>query len=365
MTYRIAIVGLGQAAKNIHLPAYRKIPALEIVGGCDPAAKPRAFAFPLFSSVQEMLARTKPDILAVVTPPDSHFALTSLGLESGCHVFCEKPFMTSLDDADTIIGLAKHTRRQVVVNNQFRFMRIHRAAKEMIGTAEFGKLVFLTMHQTFFVTEETEAGWRGETTRRTGMEFGTHVFDLCRYFFGEDPSSISVRMPRGGRPNGPDHLNLIQLEFSGDRVAHVTLDRLSRGRHRYLDIRLDGEAGAIETSLGGRLQACAGIRPTTRRPFFSLDFAMGGRARLYHGETFSTIAREPANVFACATAELMRAFLVALDRGETPPCNCLDNRQTLALMFAAYESDAKRRPMKLNQSSSALGHHEDFSDHSR
>jgi D-apiose dehydrogenase len=340
--YRIAIVGLGQAARGIHLPAYRSIPSLEIVGGCDPAAKAEQFSFPLFASVPEMLERTKPHILAVVTPPDSHFALTSLGLQAGCHVFCEKPFMTNLDEADAIIGMARDAGRRVVVNNQFRFMRIHRAAKQMIGSPEFGDLVFLTMHQTFFVTHQTEAGWRGETIRRTGMEFGTHVLDLCRYFFGENPSSISVRMPRGKEPNGPDYLNLIQLEFSGDRVAHITLDRLSRGRHRYLDIRLDGEASTIETSVGGRLEASAGLRTATRKPFFTFDFAMGGQARLYRGETFSTLAREPANVFAAATGELMRAFFAALERGETPPCDCIDNRHTLALMFAAYESDAKR-----------------------
>jgi predicted dehydrogenase len=122
-----------------------------------------------------MLERTKPHILAVVTPPDSHFALTSLGLQAGCHVFCEKPFMTNLDEADAIIGMARDAGRRVVVNNQFRFMRIHRAAKQMIGSPEFGDLVFLTMHQTFFVTLQTEAGWRGETIRRTGREFGTHV----------------------------------------------------------------------------------------------------------------------------------------------------------------------------------------------
>jgi predicted dehydrogenase len=342
MTYRIAIAGLGQAARGIHLPAYRSIPSLEIVGGCDPLAKAEQFSFPLFASVPEMLERAKPHILAVVTPPNSHFAIASLGLQAGCHVFCEKPFMANLDEADAIIGMARDARRQVVVNNQFRFMRIHRAAKEMIGTAEFGDLLFLTIHQTFFVTEETEAGWRGETTRRTGMEFGTHVLDLCRYFFGENPSSISVRMPRGKEPSGPDYLNLIQLEFSGDRVAHIILDRLSRGRHRYLDIRLDGEAGSIETSVGGKLEASAGVRAATRKPFFTFDFAMGGRARLYHGETFSTLAREPANVFASATGALMKAFLAALERGETPPCDCVDNRYTLALMLAAYESDAKR-----------------------
>ena len=347
MMYRIAIAGLGEAARRIHLPAYKGIPALEVVGGCDPAAGTDKFSFPVFSSIPDMLQRTKPDFLAVATPPDTHFDLTSLGLLAGCHVFCEKPFMNSLEEADAIIALSKEADRHVVVNNQFRFMRIHRAAKEKIGSPEFGRLLFLSMHQTFLVTERTEAGWRGQDARRTAKEFGTHALDLCRFFFGEEPTSVSARMPRGKQPGGPDYLDLIQLEFGGDRVAHITLDRLSRGRHRYLDARLDGEAGAIETSLGGRLEARAGVRAAGRRPFLSLDLAMGGRARLYHGEHFSVLAREPLNAFAAATGELMRAFLSAVERGETPPCNAADNRRTLALMLAAYESDAKRTPVAI------------------
>jgi predicted dehydrogenase len=203
------------------------------------------------------------------------------------------------------------------------------------------------MHQTFFVTEKTEAGWRGQDTKRTAKDFGTHVLDLCRYFFDEDPVSITARMPKGKQPGGPDHLNLMQLEFSQDRVAHITLDRLSRGRHRYLDIRLDGEAACIETSLGGRLEARAGIRAMTRRPFLSLDLAMGGRARLFRGERPSILARESLNVFAAATAELMKAFLCALDVKAVVPCNAVDNRRTLALMLAAYESDERRMPIAI------------------
>ena len=349
MTYRIAIAGLGQSARTIHLPAYKRIPALEIVGGCDPAAPPGQFAFPLFSSIPEMLNATKPHILAVATPPDSHFYIAKLGLESDCHVFCEKPFMNDLSEADAIIALSKERNKQVVINNQFRCMRIHRAAKDKIGSPEFGKLLFLGMHQTFLVTEKTEAGWRGEDTRRTAKEFGTHVFDLCRFFFGEEPLSVCARMPRFGQPTGPDYLNLIQLEFSGDRVAQITLDRVSRGRHRYLDIRLDGELASIETSLGGRLEMRVGMQATARRPFFDLDFAPGGRARLYQGEQYSTLATERLNVFAGATAELITEFLAALDRGQIPPCNALDNHRTLALMLAAYESDAKRAPVILRQ----------------
>jgi predicted dehydrogenase len=347
MSYRIAIAGLGASARQIHLPAYKRLPALQVVGGCDPLAQVKDFPFPVFRSVPEMLERTRPDLLAVATPPDTHCDLASQGLQAGCHIFCEKPFMNTLEEVDAVIKLAAEARRQVVVNNQYRFMRTHRAAKEKIGSPEFGDLVFLSMHQMFHVTGETEAGWRGQDPQRTAKEFGTHALDLCRYFFGENPKSIVARMPKGGRKDGPDYLDLIQLEFSRDRVAHITLDRLSRGRHRYLDVRLDGEAGTIETSLGGRLQGRIGILAATRRPFFNVDFAMGGRARLYHGERFSVLAREPLNVFAAATGELMRAFLAALDRDDTPPCNAADNRHTLALMLAAYESDAKHMPIAL------------------
>ena len=349
MSYRVAIAGLGKSAQGIHLASYKRLSDLQVVGGCDPVARAGDFPFPLFSSVAEMLERTRPQILVVATPPDSHFRLAKLGLETGCHIFCEKPFMNTLEEADAIIALAAKTRRHVVVNNQFRFMRIHRAAREKLGSPDFGDLLFLSIHQTFFVTKETEAGWRGLDLQRTAKEFGTHALDLCRYFFNENPVSISARMPRGDQPNGPDYLNLIQLEFSRDRMAHITLDRLSRGRHRYLDIRLDGEAGSIETSLGGRLEARVGLRSAPFRPFVKLDLAMGGRAQLYHGERSSVLAREPMNVFAAATGKLMQAFLMALERDETPPCNAADNRHTLALMLAAYESDNKRVPISMHQ----------------
>ena len=159
--------------------------------------------------------------------------------------------MPTLAEADDVCALSRDVKRWVVVNNQYRFMEIHRVARETIGAPEFGDLLFVSAEQTFYVTRETEAGWRGKEKERTGREFGTHVLDLCRFFFGQDPVAITARMPRGADPSAPDYLVLIQLEFPGDRFAQVTLDRLSRGRHRYLEMRLDGSAGCIETRLGG------------------------------------------------------------------------------------------------------------------
>ncbi len=262
----VGIIGLGAAARAIHLPAIRKVAALRVVGGVDPVADAAAFDFPVHRGMADLWAAEVPDIIVVVTPPDSHYALIREALDHGSHVFCEKPFVLSLAEGRAVIEAEARADRHVVVNNEFRFMNVHEAARRSIGTASFGDLLFVSIHQTFLVTEDTEKGWRGASNQRTCFEFGTHALDLCRYFFDEDPWAISARMPKPGRPDGPDYLNLIQLEFSGDRVAHITLDRLSRGPHRYLDTRLDGTEACIETRLGGQAEIAFGIRGEANGP---------------------------------------------------------------------------------------------------
>jgi predicted dehydrogenase len=338
----VGIIGLGKAATTIHLPALAKLPGLKVVGGCDPAVANGGFRFPIFPTPVEMLEKVHPDILVIATPPALHFELTKLGLEAGCHVLCEKPFTETLEEADALIALSEKARRWIVVNNQYRFMNIHLKAKELIGQPQFGELLFLRAYQTFFTDSKTEAGWRGTQQQRTAKEFATHVLDLCRFFFDAEPVSMLSRMPKPDRPDGPDYLNLIQLEFPGDRVAHIILDRLSRGRQRYLDIQLDGTAGCVETHIGGGIEVRAGVQGGTRKPFLRTDISMGGWARLYRGESFEKIASDPIDLFADATARLVAGLLEALDTGGVPPCHALDNRRTLALMLSAYEANAQR-----------------------
>jgi predicted dehydrogenase len=353
MTHTIAIAGLGEAARRIHLPAFKKLKGVEVVGGCDPFPVSDAWPFPVFTSIEELLQATRPEIVAVAAPTQAHFPLVCSALEAGCHVLCEKPFMNDLTEARHVISLADERQRHVVVNNQYRFMKVHMAAKERIGAAGFGRLQFVSAHQTFHVSEATEAGWRGQDPRRTCLEFGIHVIDLCRYYFDEDPLSITARMPKGDAQGGPDYLNLIQLEFSGDRVAHITLDRLSRGPHRYLDMRLDGTEAVVETRLGGQIEFRLGVRGRTRRPYLGLDVSLGASARLCTGERSKKIASDGLDLFADATSRLTGYLLEAIDAGTTPPCHAEDNVRTLALVLAAYESHASGRAVLMDYAAGA------------
>jgi len=331
--FRVAIAGVGQAAKTIHIQALKKLADVEIVGVYDPRQEPSAF--PTFGTLEQLLD-TRPDVVVIATPPESHQPIALAALNAGAHVFCEKPLANSIEEADAIAAAAKAAGRQVCVNSEFRFMPMHLAAAREIGSERFGRLLFVEAHQTFVVTNETEAGWRGQDPQRTFKEFGTHVIDLCKAFLGERPIGMSARMPRPFANGGPDYINLVRLEFSGDRVAQITLDRVTKGKHRYLDLRLVGEKGTIETSLGGSAEVRLGLRPRGRTPFAELGLHLGGVARLYQGERFTTLAKAPLDLYPDATARLYRAFFEAIAEGREPPNSIAEARDTLDLIYRAY-----------------------------
>jgi D-apiose dehydrogenase len=343
---RLGIAGLGAVTHSIHMPAYARLrKRIALVGGCDPQPAARATfsrqhpSIPVFGDLNEMLRTTDPQIIAICTPPSVHHSQCLAALKRGCHVFCEKPMAETLTEADEIITAAEGAGRQVVVNSQFPFMKIHAAAKACLGKPDFGRLLFLHASQTFRPTRETEAAWRGEMDRRLGFEFGVHVFELIRFFFEEDPLRISAHMPNPSHQKA-DVLNIVSLEFTGGRAASILLDRLSKGPERYLDLRLDGQFGTITTSIGGELAIEAGLHTRERRPYFALHFAKGGKAVWQDGNRFRILAKEGINPFAHATAVHLQNFIDALAQNKTPVGTARDHRKTLALIFAAYDSAA-------------------------
>ncbi len=340
---RVAFIGLGAAVRNIHGPAYRMLgDRVTVVGGSDPDAAARAAAEKLgitsFADATELLERTKPQIVAVCSPPGLHRAHVELALAAGCHVFCEKPLAESMEDAAAIVRASTAAGLQVVVNNEFPAMQTHRSAKAAIGTSEFGKLLYLHAWHTNRPTVATEAGWRSGMRNRLGLEFGIHVFDLVRYFFDATPSRVLAHMPRPDPSTPWDAIQFVALDFADGRAASFVLDRLSKGPERYLDFRLDGERAAVHTSIGGQVRASIGMHTRERRPFVDLRLVGGGRAVLEDGTRSRVLGGDGPNPFASATAMHFGDFLDALERGGSPSANASDNLRSLGLVFAAERS---------------------------
>jgi predicted dehydrogenase len=342
----VAIIGLGAVVRNIHMPAYSQLGGrVRVVAGCDSNRAAREHArdkwrLPVFENPREMIESVHPNVVAVCTPPWLHREQVLLALDHGCHVFCEKPLADDLAQADDMVRASEQTGRIVVVNNQFPYMNIHLAAKKQIGSREFGELLYLHAWHTMRTDEVTEAGWRGELARRLCFEFGIHIFELVRFFFENTPARLLAHMPNPRARAKCDVINVIAMEFADGRGASIVLDRASQGPDRYLDLRLDGESAIVHTSIGGRVQIEAGIHTRERRPFLKLALVKGGKAEWRKGSRSKLIATDGINPFGDATARHFAAFLDAIQNGGTPPGNVRDNRNTLALVIAAYDSAA-------------------------
>jgi predicted dehydrogenase len=123
---RIAIVGCGKIADQ-HVQAIRRIPDCVIVALCDREllmAKQlgeRTEVSAWFSDHQEMLRATKPDVVHITTPPQSHFPLAKQCLEFGSHVYLEKPFTITATEAESLIDFAKACGLKITVGHNYQF----------------------------------------------------------------------------------------------------------------------------------------------------------------------------------------------------------------------------------------------------
>src|SRR5215831_4727287 len=136
---RIAIVGCGKVADQ-HVHAIWRIPDCEIVAVCDREllmAKQlgeRIGIAASYSDLEEMLEAARPDVVHITTPPQSHFSLGKQCLESGSHVYLEKPFTITASETESLIDFAKTCGLKITVGHNYLFtlemLEMHRLIKD-------------------------------------------------------------------------------------------------------------------------------------------------------------------------------------------------------------------------------------------
>ncbi|HEU5134571.1 MAG TPA: Gfo/Idh/MocA family oxidoreductase [Steroidobacteraceae bacterium] len=125
---RVAIFGGGRMAGN-HATAIRLQPNATFVAVADPYLSPEEvrerFGADIehYKDPQELLARAKPDVVHIVTPPHTHYPLARLALENGASVYVEKPFALSHREAAEILDLAASKGLQATAAHQVLFQR--------------------------------------------------------------------------------------------------------------------------------------------------------------------------------------------------------------------------------------------------
>ena len=351
---RLGFIGLGWATGSFHLPALEQVPGAVAAAGCDPSAERRAWwqgktGAPAFATPEEMLASAQIDAVVVATPPQSHAELCLKALDSGRHVFCEKPFVSTMEEADRVLEAAAAAGRQVAVNHEFREKPMYKALKQRIGASDVGRLVFCQIWQLMDLAPWDEpVPWRAAMPNRTLFEGGVHLVDLLLDLYGEAPEAVYARRSSGlDTSRDADAIHLVILEFGGGRLAQITIDRLCPAGTRYVEVRADCEEASLRASEGGRATVQIGIK-RAERPGVRVDFGAGGMAWEERGLARKVLARAPRNAGMHATGALLRNVLAAFERNVEPPSSGREARTVLATIEAAYRSAASGARVELS-----------------
>ncbi len=188
---RVACLGAGYFAR-FHYEAWQGLPRVRLVGACDrDLEKARATGFPAFDELKTMLKMARPDLLDIVTPPQTHLAAIRMAIDNGVKaLICQKPFCNSIEEAREAVLLAEAAGIPLVVHENFRFQPWYRAIRQALDDKLVGDLLQVTFRLRTGDGQGPEAyldrqPYFQRMPRLLIHETGVHWIDTFRYLLGE------------------------------------------------------------------------------------------------------------------------------------------------------------------------------------
>src|SRR5690242_4813955 len=219
---RVGVIGYGYWGPNIVRNFNNgDISRVEMV--CD--ERPEALrkvqhAYPqveVTSDSAELLNSPAIDVVAVVTPVWTHFELAKAALENGKHVFVEKPFTFTSEQAEKLVNLAQQKQLQIMVDHTFLFTGAVKKIRELVDNGTLGNLYYFdsTRVNLGLFQHDVNVIW----------DLAPHDMSIMDYIIQEKPEAVVA--------TGGTHLNcladlaFITVYFPNKVVAHINVNWLS------------------------------------------------------------------------------------------------------------------------------------------
>lgn len=195
------IAGLGRAGWGIHVPALESLAThyrVAAVQDPDPARQAEAagrLACRTYADFPDLLADPEVELVVVASPSHRHAEMSIAALEAGKHVLVEKPFATSLQEADAMIAAAERAGRTLTCGHNLRYAADFLKVREVIASGKLGQILVIRITSHGFGRR-----WDWQTLREFGGGLlnnnGSHLIDLALLLLGDGEADVSCQMVR-------------------------------------------------------------------------------------------------------------------------------------------------------------------------
>jgi predicted dehydrogenase len=321
---RVGIIGCGDAARRVHLPALEAAGAEVIrfaskqLDDAEAAAASARHEAMATDDWHQLVASKHIDAVDICTPSHLHAEMALAALEAGKHVLVESPMAITLRDADALLKAAARKGKMLVPAHSVRFIGPYTA---LVDACRSGKLGQVTAARVGFGHGGPDqinpaATWYLERARSGGgalIDLGVPIVDLLRAAIGSEVTSVQARL--GGQRGDVETRGEARLTFANGALADIVASW--EGPANLVQLRGTEASLQLDSSGPPRLISADGTEERLHPP----EQGMGGIEAVF---------------VEAATSDVM------------PTVNALDGRAAVAAIVAAYESAEQAQPVEVS-----------------
>jgi predicted dehydrogenase len=219
---KFGVIGYGYWGPNVvrNLDSLEDVKVLAVADNSPMARRRIHKAYPgvrVTADSSEVICSKDIDAIAVVTPVWTHYDITKAALENGKHVFVEKPFTSSVAQAEELIELAALKKLQIMVDHTFLFTGAVKKIGQLLQEGALGKIYYYdsTRVNLGLFQHDVNVIW----------DLAPHDLSIIDHLIKETPEAISA--------TGQTHLNgfedvaFMTLYFPNKIIAHINVNWLS------------------------------------------------------------------------------------------------------------------------------------------
>ncbi|WP_377276403.1 Gfo/Idh/MocA family protein [Rhizobium sp. R86522] len=198
------------------------------------------------------------DVVSIAAPNQFHAEMAIAALESGKHVWCEKPMATSLEDSTRMLDAARRSGRTAILGYNYIQNPMIRHARTLIAEGKIGIVnhIRLEMDEDYMADPAEPFYWKSEQRSGYGAldDFAVHPLSLLSVLHGRITSVVadmakpySERPTRDGGRRTVENHDIAQALFRTDTAASGVLmvNRSAWGRKGRISLQIFGSKGSI------------------------------------------------------------------------------------------------------------------------
>jgi len=153
-----------------------------------------------YESVDQLIGDDSLDAIDITLPPNLHADVAVSALESGKHVFCEKPLSLVTTDAQRMLDAARAAGKKILVGHVLPYFPEYRWARETAKSGQYGKLLGGAFRRVISDPAWLTEYWSAEKTGGPLLDLHIHDAHFIRLLFGKPSAVQSAGRSRNGLP---------------------------------------------------------------------------------------------------------------------------------------------------------------------